>query len=379
MMRGYWSIFYKEILHLVRDPTYLVIALVIPMVQLTLFGFAIDFDVRHIATAVVDLDRSPESRRYIESLRNTQYLDPVALPATTDEAEDELRSGAVRVVVIVPPNFERHVLGHTVPQVRVLIDGSDSQVAMRAQMALLGGQRYRFPAHNIKDAGSGPGVKRLDTQPWPVDARVDVVFNPSMRTQIFMIPGLIGVIMQLVTIALTAFSIVRERELGTLEQLMVSPVGRLALIVGKVSPYALIALFEMVTVLYVGWTVFDVRIAGSVWLLLGMCIPFIVASLSLGLLISTFARNQAQALQFTLLITLPSILLSGFVFPRETMPGAIYLLSHVIPVTFFLNILRGIIVRGAGFVDLEPNFAALGVLSIVLLGAASARFRKTLA
>ncbi|MGC8668933.1 MAG: ABC transporter permease [Chthonomonadales bacterium] len=379
MMRGYLSIFRKEILHLVRDPTYLVIALVIPMVQLTLFGFAIDFDVRHIATAVVDLDRSPESRRYIASLRNTQYLDPVMEPAATGEAEAALRSGAVRVVVVVPPGFERQVLGRTIPQVRVLIDGSDSQVAIRAQMALLGGQRARFSPHRIKDAGSGPGIKRIDTQPWPVDARVNVVFNPAMRTQIFMIPGLIGVIMQLVTIALTAFSIVRERELGTLEQLMVSPVGRLGLILGKVSPYALLAFFEMGTVLYVGWTVFDVRIVGDVWLLLGLSIPFIVASLSLGLLISTVARNQAQALQFTLLITLPSILMSGFVFPRETMPGAIYLLSHFIPVTFFLNILRGVIVRGAGFGDLEASFGALVVLSILLLAAAGSRFRKTLA
>lgn len=379
MMRGYFSIFLKEVLHLLRDPTYLVIALAIPMVQLTIFGFAIDFDVRHIATAVVDMDRSPMSRRYIASLRNTQYLDPVMEPASTQEAEAALRSGAVRVVVVVPPDFERRVLGRTIPQVRVLIDGSDSQVAIRAQMALLGGQRYRFPRHHMKDAGSGAGGNRVDTQPWPVDTRVNVVFNPAMRTQIFMIPGLIGVIMQLVTIALTAFSIVRERELGTLEQLMVSPVGRLGLIVGKVSPYAVLAFLEMAAVLYAGWTIFDVRIAGSVWLLLGLCIPFIVASLSIGLLISTVARNQAQALQFTLLITLPSILMSGFVFPRETMPGALYLLSYLIPVTFFLNILRGVIVRGAGFSDLRINFLALVVLSILLLATASLRFRKTLA
>ena len=205
-----------------------------------------------------------------------------------------------------------------------------------------------------------------------------MVFNPDMKTSLFMIPGLIGVILQLVTVSLTSFSLVREREHGTLEQLMVSPVGRLGLMLGKLAPYSGLAMLEMATVLLVGWLVFDIHPAGSLTLLIVLSLPFVVAALALGLLISTIAQNQAQALQFTLLITLPSILLSGFVFPRETMPGALYLLSMAIPVTWFMDILRGIIVRGAGFAELWPNAMALLIITTALLAIATSRFQKSI-
>jgi ABC transporter DrrB family efflux protein len=211
------------------------------------------------------------------------------------------------------------------------------------------------------------------------DARINMVFNPQMRTQVFMIPGLIGVILQIVTVSLTSFSLVREREQGTLEQLMVSPVGRLGLMLGKLLPYAILAFFEMVAVLVIGYIVFDVHVAGSVILLLLMSLPFIVAALSMGLLISTIAQNQAQALQLTMLLMLPSILMSGFVFPRDTMPGALYLLSNIFPVTFFLDILRGVVVRGAGLSDLWPSLLALLVITTIILAVATARFRKSAA
>lgn len=207
---------------------------------------------------------------------------------------------------------------------------------------------------------------------------MDMVFNPDMKTSLFMIPGLIGVILQLVTVSLTSFSLVREREHGTLEQLMVSPVGRLGLMLGKLAPYAGLAMLEMATVLLVGWIIFDIRPVGSLALLVLLTLPFVVAALALGLLISTIAQNQAQALQFTLLITLPSILLSGFVFPRETMPGALYLLSMAIPVTWFMDILRGIIVRGAGFTDLWQNAMALLIITTALLAISTSRFQKSL-
>jgi ABC-type multidrug transport system permease subunit len=243
--------------------------------------------------------------------------------------------------------------------VRALIDGSDNQVATRARIAFL----------------SGPNLAAAST----VDARLNMLFNPQMRTQVFMIPGLIGVILQLVTVSLTSFSLVREREQGTLEQLMVSPIGRLGLMLGKLAPYAVLAMAEMVAVLVLGRVVFDVRVAGSIAMLLLMALPFVVAALSLGLLISTIAQNQSQALQMTLLITLPSILMSGFVFPRETMPGPLYLLSFALPVTFFLEILRGVIVRGAGLADLWQPLVALLIITAILLGISTARFRKSVA
>ncbi|MBI3721919.1 MAG: ABC transporter permease [Fimbriimonas ginsengisoli] len=367
-MRGYWSVVAKELLHLRRDPTTLVIALLIPILQLTLFGFAIDFDIRHIQTVVVDLDRTRESRDYIASLKNTQYVDVIGYLPTPEDAEQALRRGSARVAVIIPPDFARRTTDDRPtttdqrptstepPAVRVLIDGSDNQVATRARLA------FMRPSGDAANS---------------VDARLNMLFNPQMRTQIFMIPGLIGVILQLVTVSLTSFSLVREREQGTLEQLMVSPVGRLGLMLGKLTQYAGLAMGEMIAVLYLGRVVFDVHSAGSLPLLLLLSLPFIVAALSLGLLISTIAQNQAQALQITLLITMPSILMSGFVFPRETMPGPLYLVTFALPVTFFLQILRGVIVRGAGLPDLLPSLFALLLITVVLLALATARFRKS--
>jgi ABC-type multidrug transport system permease subunit len=364
-MRGYWNVVFKEFMHLRRDPTTLVIALLIPVLQLTIFGFAIDFDIRYIRTVVVDMDRSRESRAYVQSLQNTHYLEIAEHAETPEQAEEAMRRGRCRVAVIIPPDFARRSRSSEraepapveQPAVRVLLDGSDSQVATPARLAF-----FRPP--------SDPGQGR-------VEARLNVLYNPQMRTETFMIPGLIGVILQLVTVSLTSFSLVREREQGTLEQLMVSPVGRLGLMVGKLTPYALLAAVEMAAVLLIGWIVFDVRVAGSLPLLLLLSVPFIVAALSLGLLISTVAQNQAQALQLTLLITLPAILMSGFVFPRDTMPGPLFLATHVLPLTFFLEILRGVIVRGNGLADLWVPLVSLVAIAAVLLGLSTARFRKS--
>lgn len=357
-MNGYWSVTLKEFLHLRRDPAVLIFALLIPVIQLTLFGFAIDFDVRYIQTVVVDLDRSRESRAYIDSLRNTQYIDVRAYSADVNEAERMLRSGAARVAIIVPPDFSRRGERER-RSVRVMVDGSDSQVATRAIRA------FQPP----------PDRSRHDF----IDTRFDILYNPDMRTAEFIIPGLIGIIMQLVTVSLTSFSLVREKEQGTLEQVMVSPIGRLGLMLGKLTPYACLAFVEMLVVLLIGRYVFDVRVVGSVVFLMALSLPFVLAALAMGLLISTIAQTQGQALQMTMLTLLPSILLSGFMFPRETMPGPIYLLSFIFPVTFFIEALRGVIIRGAGPADLWPSVLALLILMVALIGAATVRFRKSLA
>lgn len=366
---GLVSVARKEVLHLRRDPATLVFALVIPLFQLILFGYAVDFDVRHISTAVVDLDRSRESRAYLDRLRNTQYLDITRYLSSPGEAEAALRRGTARVAVIIPPDFSRHVRPGDMPTVRILIDGSDSQVATPARQAFLSP-----PGPSASSTRAAPG-----DAPTNVEPRITLLFNPEIRSQVYMIPGLIGVILQLVTVSLTSFSLVREREQGTMEQLMVSPVGRLGLMLGKLAPYAALAFVEMAAILLVGWLVFDVPVQGSSILLMTLSIPFILAALSLGLLISTAAQTQGQALQLTLLITLPSILLSGFVFPRGTMPGILYLLSFSLPVTYFLDILRGIVVRGAGLFDLLPALLGLCLITVLLLAAATLRFRKSMA
>ncbi len=358
-MNGYAFIVRKELTHLVRDPVSLVIAFLMPLVQLTIFGFAVNFDVRHIETVVVDFDHSREAREFVARLQATDYLAVVGSADSPDQAAEMLRSNQAKVAVTIPPNFARTVAAGGNPEVGVLIDGSDGQVATRARMAFFAG-----------GAKPPPGT--------PI-AKTDVLFNPNMRSETFMIPGLIGVILQIVTLALTSFSMVREREQGTLEQLMVSPVGKLGLMLGKITPYAALAFGEVITVLVAGYMVFDVRVAGSLALLLALSIPFILAVLSMGLLISTIAQNQAQAMQLTVMLTMPAILISGFMFPRSNMPGFLYIISEAFPVTHFLEVLRGIVVRGAGFGDIWPSAAALMLISVVLIGVSTLRFRKSFA
>lgn len=357
-LNGFWSVAQKEVLHIRRDPTTLIFALLIPVIQMMLFGFAIDYDVRHVRTLVVDLDHSRESRAYIAGLQNTQYLEVIGYLDGPEGVEQALRRGDARAAVIIPPDFSRLYGTHTPPVVSVLIDGSDSQVALPARNAFMRPPDTRLPG--------------------AVEARINVLFNPQMRTQVYTIPGLVGVILQLVTVSLTSFSLVREREQGTLEQLMVSPVGRLGLMMGKLLPYSVLAIVELLATLLIGRYVFDVHIAGSFLLLVLLSIPFMVAALSMGLLISTVARTQGQALQMTLLTLLPSILLSGYIAPRETLPGLLLLLSDLFPVTFFIQIMRGIVVRGAGFFDLLPSVFALLLITLVLIALSTLRFRKSM-
>jgi ABC-2 type transport system permease protein len=353
---GFWSIARKELLHIRRDPTTLVFALMIPLFQMMMFGYAVDYDVRHVPAVVVDMDRTRESREYIAGLHNTQYLDVTAMLGTPGDAEAAIRRGTARVAILIPPDFGRRSGTRNPPSVGVLLDGSDSQVA--------------GPARNAFQRPPVPGIGA-------VDVRINTLYNPQGRTQVYTIPGLVGVILQLVTVSLTSLSLVRERESGTLEQLMVSPVGRLGLMLGKLFPYSILAMMELVGVVLIGRMVFNVQIAGSFLLLTVLAVPFVVAALALGLLISTVAQNQAQAQQFTTLTLLPSILLSGYIAPRETLPGPLLLLSNVLPVTFFIQILRGIVVRGAGMQDLLSPTLYLLLITVILIALATLRFRKS--
>jgi ABC transporter DrrB family efflux protein len=354
-MRGFAFIAKKELIHIRRDPVTIIMALVFPLMQLFLYGYAIDFEVRHLPMVVADFDHSRESRDYTISLRNTTFVRIARYVPTVEDALDAMRSGEARVAVIIPPDFARA----TNPQVKVLVDGSDSTVATRVIQA------FRRPPPSLS-AGA-------------VDARVRVLYNAEMRTTNFMIPGLIGLLLQILTVSLTSFSLVREREQGTLDQLMVTPVGRLGLMVGKLVPYGVLAFIELFAVVGVGWLVFGVPLAGNIFVLALLSIPFVLAALALGLLVSTIVQNQAQALQFTMLLTMPAVILSGFIFPRETMPGALYALSWGIPVTHFLQILRGVVIRGAGFWDMWVPFVSLTAMAAVLILLAASRFRKSIA
>jgi ABC-type multidrug transport system permease subunit len=369
MFRGLTSIVYKETIHTLRDPRTLFLMLLIPSIQLTLFGYAIDLDIKHTPTAVYNLDGRKPSRDLLDAFQNSGYFD-LKFPVFSDDSLlQTIIRGDAKVGIKIPPDFTDNRLIGRENAIQVLIDGSDSSVAMQA----LNVANAIALRRSLAIVGTTVGMSTL-----PIEARPRVLFNPDMKTANFMVPGLVGLVMQIVTMILTAFAIVREKENGTLEQLMVTPVSRFGLMVGKLVPFFVIGAIETCFVLSIMYFLFQVPINGSLGLLAAFSVPFLFTSLGLGLLISTIASTQIQAIQLSFLIVLPSVLLSGFVFPQEAMPLPIYIISQGIPLTYYIRILRGIIIRGAGFYDLWMWAATLVGIGVFLLSVSALRFRKTL-
>lgn len=375
MFKGFQSVFYKEVIQISRDPLTLALMLLVPMIQLMVFGYAINTDVRDIKTAVYNLDPGLQSRDLLQAFENTDYFHIVRYVGSDDELNNSIVTGSVKVGIKIPPDYSDRLLANTQATVLVLIDGSDSsiatqslqvasQVGLTESLARLGAELRRGP-------GQSPQL--------PIEIRPKMLFNPDSRSANFMVPGLIAVILQIITTLLTAFSIVREREQGTLEQLLVTPVRPFGLMLGKLVPYGLIGIVETLTVLTVMRLVFDVPINGSLVLLLSLSILFLFTALAIGLLISTKAQSQMQALQLAWLIMLPSVLLSGFMFPRDSMPPIMSLIGYLVPATHFMEIIRGIVLRGATLVDLLPEVLTLVLMGLVLLVLSALRFRKKLA
>ena len=370
-MKGFSAILYKEFIQLRRDPVTLVIMFLIPMIQLTIFGYAIDMDVKHFPTVIYNLDQRQESRQLLQRFVNSKYFDVIREVGSDQELHQAMVSGEAKVGIKIPPDYSNRLQRGQSSSVLVLIDGSDSTVGMSALNV--------SQALGLRESLVRVGVNMDVTQNMRVDIRPRMLFNPDLKSANFMVPGLVGIIMQLVTVFLTAFALVREKERGTMEQLLVSPVSRAGLVMGKLVPYALIGFIETLCVLAIMHLVFGVPVNGSLALLLAIAVIFLFCSLSIGILISTMATNQNQAMQMAFLVMMPSILLSGFMFPRETMPIGIYALGYFLPVTYFLEILRGIIIRGATFLELWDETLALLVFWLVLVALSIRRFQKTVA
>lgn len=366
-LRGFGAVLYKEIIHVTHDRITLVLALLLPFLQLFIFGYAINTRVEHIGTAYFDEDHGPVAVRLLDALRASQEFDLVYSASSRKQLQELIVADRVKVAVDVPPNFSADVARGKPTQIQVLIDGSDSTIAQEAYAA----------STAIGSAFSLTLDPRLRLLPELVDVRPRMLFNPSLRSANFLVPGLIGVIMQIITIFLTALSIVGERERGTLDQLLVTPIGSTGLMLGKIVPYAVIGFIDFLGVFAAMRFVFQVPIAGSTGLLLILASGFLVAALGLGLLVSSVARTQLQAMLMTMGIMLPSILLSGFFFERDSMPAIIQGIGYLIPLTYFLEILRGIILRGAGLAELWPSVTAMLVLGILLIAVASNRFART--
>jgi ABC transporter DrrB family efflux protein len=378
---GLWAVLVKEFFHIRRQPITLFFMLVVPVMQTIIFGYAIDTLIENIPTVVYDMDGRQQARELTAAFENTRRFDVIEHVYDEESFHRALTSGRAKVGVRIPPQYtDRMVRGEQV-QVQVLIDGSDSQVATTAQSTaqLLGLnlsiQLARTKGESLQVA---PARDPLGHAALPIETRTRLLYNPDLESSHFFVPGLVGIILQLVTLFLTSFAIVREKELGTLEQLFVTPVGRMGLLFGKLLPYAMIGFVEMLIVLTVMIYVFGVPINGSILLLLALSMLFMVCSLSLGLLISTLAKTQLEAVQYAFVIMLPSVLLSGFVFPRSEMPLPIYVLTFAIPATYFIEILRGVVLRAADFRDLVPPVVGLTVCGAMVMSLSAIRFRKRL-
>ncbi|MFI5402003.1 MAG: ABC transporter permease [Planctomycetota bacterium] len=353
---------YKELLQARRDPATLFLALAIPVIQLTIFGFAINTEIRDIPTVVVDRAGVRVSREFVRALEGTGTFRIVGHAADRDAAMTLLREGRAKTAVLLPDDLPERLLAGETAAVQFLIDGSDSNMAMQAQAAALG-----------VAASFGP------PRPPLIEARPRLLYNPDGRSETFFVPGLLGIILQLVTTTLTAFAIVRERERGTLEQLMVTPVSRLALTLGKILPSVLVGAAATVLALLAMVHVFAVEIRGDPRLLAALTGLFLFTSLAVGLLISAVARTQLQALMMTLLLMLPSVLLSGFMFSRDGMPTPIREITWLLPATYFIEIMRGVVLRAASAQELLRFIVPLAALGLVFYVLAALRFRKYVA
>ncbi|ODS56202.1 MAG: hypothetical protein ABS36_07280 [Acidobacteria bacterium SCN 69-37] len=371
MMGRLRTLIWKEFVELRRSPQLLRLVLLAPVVQLGLLGYAATTDIHHVPIAVVDADRSPRSRQLIEQFAASPYFDVVIDAIDVRAVEPRIAEGEVWLALVVPTGFGRQVdtpaPGARPPVVQVIADGTDassSGVALAYVQGLVG----EFNRRRAEEAGG-----RIDS----VDGRVRIWFNPDLESRNFMVPGVLALLLMMVTANLTSMAIVREREQGTLDQLYVTPIGRWELVLGKLLPYGLLGLIDVLLVVAVAVYWFEVPLRGSVPLLIGSCLVYLLCTLGLGLFVSTISATQQQAMMTaTFFFMVPMIYLSGFVFAIENMPRAIQWITTVIPLRYFLVIVRGIFLKGVGLEVLWPQLAALGAWGVVVLALAAMRSRR---
>jgi len=362
-----WPMLVKEFIQLRRDRPTLALMIGVPAIQLMLFGFAIRTDVRNLPTAVYDESKTSDSRALVQTILNTGNFRFHADATSRNELAEWLGAGTVAAAIVIPPDFARTIAQHRTAKVQVIVDASDplaSQAAMSG--AVLGGQQR---ALDILATRGRAGV--------PLEVMVRPLYNPTSRSATYIVPGIIGVLLSMTLVIIMGMSVVRERERGTLEQLVVTPISRTGLMLGKVLPFVLVGYVQMTIILALGRLVFDVPLRGSLLLLYVASSGFIGASLAIGLWLSTMVRTQAQAMQAGFLFLLPNLLLSGFMFPREAMPEPAQWLGAALPLTYFLQVLRGILLKGVGVEALWPQMTLLMGFAVLFITLAVRRFHKT--
>ncbi|MDQ8158218.1 MAG: ABC transporter permease [Gemmatimonadota bacterium] len=363
-----WPMLWKEFLQLRRDRLTFAMMTGLPAMQLLLFGYAIQTDVRRLPTVVLDESRTSESRALIQVLANTDNFTFVASVPDRAAAKRWIERGAARVALVIPPEYQRNIRsGHT-GVAQMLIDAADPQ----SSGAAIAGAQLAAQARGAQLLASQYKIRP------PVEIRVRPWYNPAQKSATFIVPGIVGILLTITMTLITSTAIVKERERGTLEQLIVTPISRTSLMLGKLVPFVLVGYVQMSVILALGVTFFDIPIMGSLGLLYALALVFIVASLGVGLLISTVARSQLQAMQLSFFFMLPNILLSGYIFPRSAMPEPAQWVGALLPLTWFLDILRGVLLKGVGMRDLWTQLGVLSLAAVLLLVVSVRRFSKTL-
>ncbi|HEY7569667.1 MAG TPA: ABC transporter permease [Gemmatimonadaceae bacterium] len=360
-----WPMLWKEFIQMRRDRLTLGMMIFIPAIQLMLFGFAIRTEVRNLPTVVVDEANTQQSRALAQRLFNTGNLKLAGTAPDRAAATFAIERGSARAALLIPPAFTADLKRQRTATAQLLIDAADPMASSAAiSSAVIASQ-----------IGSDAGASRLAVR--PLDVRVRPLYNPALRSPIYIVPGIIGILLTLTMQMITSMAIVRERERGTLEQLVVTPIPRIGLMLGKVVPFAIVGYVQMSVVLLLGHFVFDVPLRGSLALLYGVTSFFIIASLGLGLFVSTLVRTQVQAMQMSFFFIMPTILLSGFMFPRDAMPEFAKWLGAAFPITYYLEVVRGILLKGVGLAAIWPEVLILAAFAVALISLSAVRFHKS--
>jgi len=360
----------KEFMQMRRDKATFAMMIGIPLIQLILFGFAIDLNPKHLPTAVVMQQPNPIAQDILQKMSQSQYFQFIKRFTSLQQARKLLVTNQVKFVVYFPPNFYRAAVRELKPHALLLVDGSDPIAAGR-------------PVAIFNDIANYVGRDRLHFLNIQDDSRIYravslAAFNPEIKTAFHIVPGLMGVVLTMTMVIITALAITKEFERGTMEMLLATPLRPLEVMIGKIIPYALVGYIQILLILFLGRMFFNLPMHGSIWLLLLACLPFICSNLAMGLTFSTLATNQLQAMQGAMFFFLPSILLSGFMFPFQGMPHWAQLLGNCLPLTHFLIIVRGIVLRGNGWLEIYPEIGYILIFMLVVLIIAYKRYRNTL-
>jgi ABC-2 type transport system permease protein len=366
----------KEFLQFKRDPKMFALILLAPVIQLTFLGFAANLDVKLVRTIVFDQDRSATSRDFIERFSSSGYFDIEKYVTSYDQITEAIDAGDAILALVIPDNFEKNIYSRRTASVQAIFNGSDGNTA-----GIVAGYSQNIVSsysQNITVNFLNRSGQKLSSLP-VISPEIRVWYNPELKTRNFMVPGIFGLLLSLITLILTSLAVVKEKEIGTMEQLIVTPLKPNQIIIGKLVPFVVLAFTAVIIILVSMWFIFGIPVKGELWFLFFSSLLYILSTLGLGLFVSTISKTQQQAMMISIFaVMMPMIFLSGFAFPIENMPKSIQYISYIVPLRYFNDIIRGVILKGLGFADLWINALFLFVMGIVILFLSSMRFKSRL-